>query len=327
MTEAGILRSELTMLIDVQHHRLLSSLAAHVSDLENGCAAQAFLDLQVVIIGVGSPEILADAEDIEGCVGTSNTRRTCTYGRKDLHPGLPCEAVVKSVKRDGRWTPRIVFKPISPARWPIIQKWIHIRLSVKDPNSPAHHEITLRRWLISKPYSRRKIVLVGRVNLTNNYSLPRYKSRQGPVRAVKRTEVFIAQSKSQGQPVGEFPRILAEKVDCIDGDVSLLIAHGNGSAAGGADRILGGRASRNGTYEEVGQSLCISANRRVVRPGTSCPIEGKTSKPVAVVKFVHASLPELASESDFVFSNTIRDDIRQMTDNIIPSFWGSNSHL
>src|SRR6266446_585601 len=90
MTETGILRSELTMLIDVQHLRLLSRLAAHVSDLQNGCAAQAFLDLQVVIIGVGSPEILADAEYIEGCVGTSNTRRTCTYGRKDLHPGLPC---------------------------------------------------------------------------------------------------------------------------------------------------------------------------------------------------------------------------------------------
>src|SRR6266478_989085 len=79
MTETGILRSELTVLIDIQHHRLLSRLAAHVSDLQNGCAAQAFLDLQVVIKGVGIPEILADAEYIEGCVGATVARWACAY--------------------------------------------------------------------------------------------------------------------------------------------------------------------------------------------------------------------------------------------------------
>src|SRR6267154_1503608 len=104
MTEAGILRSELTVLIDVQHHRLLSSLAAHVSDLENGCAAQAFLDLQVVIKGVGIPEVLADAEYIERRIGAANTGWTGRNRWKYRHAGLPSEAVVKSVERDGRWT-------------------------------------------------------------------------------------------------------------------------------------------------------------------------------------------------------------------------------
>src|SRR5713226_90894 len=254
MTEAGIVHSELTVLIDVQHYRLLSSLAAHVSDLEDGCAAQAFLDLQVVIIGVGSAEILVDAKDIERCIGATGARRACAYSRKNLHAGLPSEAVVKSVERHGRWTRRVVFEPISAARRPIVQKRVHVGLRIEDPNSPAHHEITLRCGLVSKPDSRRKIVLVGRVNLTNNYSLPWYKARQGPVRAMKRTEVFIAHSKSEGQPVGEFPGILAEKVDCVDGHVPFLIAHRNGSAAGGADRILSGSTSRNVTCKEVGQS-------------------------------------------------------------------------
>src|SRR6267378_210090 len=108
MTEAGILRSELTVLIDVQHHRLLSRFAAHVSDLQNGCAAQASLDLQVVVIGVGSPEILADAEYIERCVGAANTGWTSRNRWKYLHSGLPSEAVVKSVQRDGRGTRRVV---------------------------------------------------------------------------------------------------------------------------------------------------------------------------------------------------------------------------
>src|SRR5260370_22882476 len=105
------------------------------------------------------------------------------------------------------------------------------------------------------------------------------------------------------------------------------MAHGNGTDAGGADSILSRSASRNFTYEEVSQSLCISANRRVIRPGTSRSIEGKTSKPVAEVKLVHASLPELAPESDFVFSNSIGNDICQVTAVIIPALRRSNSHL
>src|SRR5260370_16560014 len=105
------------------------------------------------------------------------------------------------------------------------------------------------------------------------------------------------------------------------------MAHGNGSAAGGADRILSRSTSRTVPYEEVSQSLCIPANRRVIRPGTSRSIEGKTSKPVAEVKLVHASLPELAPESDFVFSNSIGNDICQVTDDIIPPLRISNSHL
>src|ERR1700731_2273831 len=122
MTETGLMCSELTVLIDIQHHRLLSRLAAHVSDLQNGCAAQAFLDLQVVIKGVGIPEILADAEDIEGRVGAANACRTCRYGGKYLHVGLPSEAVVKSVEGYCRWTCRVVLQAISPARRAIVQK-------------------------------------------------------------------------------------------------------------------------------------------------------------------------------------------------------------
>src|ERR1700687_2136719 len=92
------------MLIDIQHHRLFSGLAANISDLENSCAAQALLDLQIVIKGVGSAEVMADAEYIERSICAVQASLARRYSLEYLLAGLPSEAVVKSIERDGRWT-------------------------------------------------------------------------------------------------------------------------------------------------------------------------------------------------------------------------------
>ena len=45
---------------------------------------------------------------------------------------------------------------------------------------------------------------------------------------MQRPEVFVSETKVQVQPGGELPGILEEKVEGVDLDESLRIAHGNG---------------------------------------------------------------------------------------------------
>src|SRR5260370_7703478 len=106
--------------------------------MENGCAAQAFPNVQVVIKGVGSPEVLADAEYVERGICAVQSGRARRYSRKYLLAGLPSKAVVKSIQRNGRRAYRVVLKPISPARRAIVQKRGHIALTIETPTTPAH---------------------------------------------------------------------------------------------------------------------------------------------------------------------------------------------
>src|SRR6266576_638487 len=56
----GVLESELTGVINVQHDVQLASLTTHISNLENGGIAQALFHLEAVIVEIGSAEVLVD---------------------------------------------------------------------------------------------------------------------------------------------------------------------------------------------------------------------------------------------------------------------------
>src|SRR5579864_2567820 len=85
---------ELSELINVQHDRKLVASAAHISYLEHCAVTEALLHVEVVVVKVRCPEVLANGEDVERggpaiWVCSNIARHAGSHSIEDVLVGLP----------------------------------------------------------------------------------------------------------------------------------------------------------------------------------------------------------------------------------------------
>src|SRR5438270_6052447 len=237
----------MTVQIDVVHDRQLVPRATHVAQLQHRSAvSESLLNLQVVIVEVGSLEVLAHRKNIVRVTPTAAERWTGDIGRKDERIRLPREGP-GTIVGDRRRPARVVLQTIcSGASRPEIKERVHVDLVEEDADSAAHHEALARGGLVSKAKPRCKVVAVGGENRVDAIALDqqaaiRRKDCQVLIHTVKWPNILVAQAEIDIQFASYLPGILAEEVESIDSDFAFRVSYRERSRSHVAGEEIGER--------------------------------------------------------------------------------------
>ena len=132
--------------------------------------------------------------------------------------------------------------------------------------------------------------------------------------AVQRPEIFVAQTEIKVKPAGYLYRVLPEEVKTVNPDEAFRISHGD-------------RGGRNVAGQEISQGTSGVGTRTSSCPGSLSSIEGEFSGSTPVIELIHASLPDLTSETELMPAHVVGNDVGQHPSDVIPAFRGREANL
>ena len=292
------------------------SRAAHVTDLHEERPTEALFHVQIIIVVISIPEILAYRENIEDAAAAISRCANGAPGWKYRLVGHPRWSGSRS---DGvHWTATcgISFDAVwSAVCRPVVEERVQVWCVEINTESRPHHKISILFRLVGHAQPRGEVLISRRIHVIDAGAL----EYQSALAGDKDGQVFFAvpqgtlvvptHSVVECQLVRNLPSVLKKEIKRLYVNQTCRISQRDGRSV---------RVEVAG--KKVGQTLHFAAGSRVCFPRSHRAVKLDIPQTVPVIKLLELRTAIFAAKPELVLTDRVRQHIRQMPGDIFTSF-------